>query len=213
MPQRSIPCIPDRSALHVQGVLAQQRTHVVRTHQVDDRRDVARGRAGDSPPMGWPCRKISAQAESARKGRSRSGTGRVRPPWLRRRRDFPAGQAPVAARQLAAGHHRQRLGLPVRGRDGGGTRRPRRRAPVLQTTACTPVWAATASSPACANSALCVPPKLAPSAKRGSRWLRVKYDRRIVTIHASTDGHTWTKDRVQMQVSATTTTWPAASWP
>ena len=63
------------------------------------------------------------------------------------------------------------------------------------------MWAATASSPACANSALCAPPKLAPSAKRGSLWLRVKYDRRIVTIHASTDGHTWTKDRVQMEVS------------
>ena len=35
----------------------------------------------------------------------------------------------------------------------------------------------------------------------GKLWLRVKHDRHIVTVHTSTDGSTWTKYPVQMEVS------------
>ena len=45
------------------------------------------------------------------------------------------------------------------------------------------------------------PAKLAPSSKGGALWLRVTNNRHIVTIHTSTDGTTWTKYPVQMEVS------------
>ncbi|CAD0299904.1 family 43 glycosylhydrolase [Xanthomonas hortorum] len=45
------------------------------------------------------------------------------------------------------------------------------------------------------------PAKLAPSGKGGALWLRVTNNRHIVTIHSSTDGTTWTKYPVQMEVS------------
>ena len=41
---------------------------------------------------------------------------------------------------------------------------------------------------------------LAPG-KGGRLWLRVRNDRYIVTIHTSTDGRTWEKYPVQMEVS------------
>lgn len=45
------------------------------------------------------------------------------------------------------------------------------------------------------------PAKLAPSSKGGALWLRVTNNRHIVTIHTSTDGTSWTKYPVQMEVS------------
>ncbi|MCC4621370.1 family 43 glycosylhydrolase [Xanthomonas cassavae CFBP 4642] len=45
------------------------------------------------------------------------------------------------------------------------------------------------------------PGTLAPSATGGTLWLRVTNNRHIVTIHNSTDGKTWTKYPVQMEVS------------
>ncbi|USJ02306.1 family 43 glycosylhydrolase [Xanthomonas prunicola] len=45
------------------------------------------------------------------------------------------------------------------------------------------------------------PGMLAPSATGGTLWLRVTNNRHIVTIHSSTDGTTWTKYPVQMEVS------------
>lgn len=45
------------------------------------------------------------------------------------------------------------------------------------------------------------PAKLAPSSEGGALWLRVTNNRHIVTIHTSTDGTTWTKYPVQMEVS------------
>ncbi|KOB47206.1 xylosidase, partial [Xanthomonas arboricola] len=45
------------------------------------------------------------------------------------------------------------------------------------------------------------PGTLAPSATGGTLWLRVTNNRHIVTIHSSTDGTTWTKYPVQMEVS------------
>ena len=49
MPQRSIPCIPVRSALHVQGVFAQQGVYVGCTHQIEvPRQGVLE--AGGRPP-------------------------------------------------------------------------------------------------------------------------------------------------------------------
>ncbi len=45
------------------------------------------------------------------------------------------------------------------------------------------------------------PAQLAPSAKGGRLWLRVRNDRHIVTFHSSRDGKTWTKYPVQMEVS------------
>ena len=45
------------------------------------------------------------------------------------------------------------------------------------------------------------PGTLAPSAKGGRLWLRVKHDRHIVTIHTSKDGTNWAKYPVQMEVS------------
>ena len=45
------------------------------------------------------------------------------------------------------------------------------------------------------------PGTLAPSAKGGRLWLRVKHDRHIVTIHTSKDGTDWAKYPVQMEVS------------
>ncbi|MDV2450604.1 family 43 glycosylhydrolase [Xanthomonas hortorum] len=45
------------------------------------------------------------------------------------------------------------------------------------------------------------PARLAPSGKGGALWLRVTNNRHIVTIHSSTDGTTWTKYPVQMEVS------------
>ncbi|WP_369935443.1 family 43 glycosylhydrolase [Xanthomonas tesorieronis] len=45
------------------------------------------------------------------------------------------------------------------------------------------------------------PAQLAPSAKGGRLWLRVRNDRHIVTIHSSRDGSHWTKYPVRMEVS------------
>ncbi|MER2177329.1 MAG: family 43 glycosylhydrolase, partial [Stenotrophomonas maltophilia] len=45
------------------------------------------------------------------------------------------------------------------------------------------------------------PARLAPSATGGKLWLRVTNNRHIVTIHSSTDGRTWQKYPVQMEVS------------
>lgn len=45
------------------------------------------------------------------------------------------------------------------------------------------------------------PGKLAPSAKGGRLWLRVTHNRHVLTIHTSTNGKTWTKYPVQMEVS------------
>ncbi|TWR10195.1 family 43 glycosylhydrolase [Xanthomonas vasicola] len=41
----------------------------------------------------------------------------------------------------------------------------------------------------------------APSTNGGTLWLRVTNNRHIVTIHSSSDGKTWTKYPVQMEVS------------
>ena len=45
------------------------------------------------------------------------------------------------------------------------------------------------------------PTRLDRSAKGGKLWLRVTNNRHIVTIHSSTDGKTWQKYPVQMEVS------------
>lgn len=45
------------------------------------------------------------------------------------------------------------------------------------------------------------PATLAASAKGGRLWLRVTNNRHVVTLHSSTDGVTWTKYPVQMEVS------------
>lgn len=45
------------------------------------------------------------------------------------------------------------------------------------------------------------PNQIAPSATGGKLWMRVRNDQHIVTIHTSTDGETWTKYPVQMEIS------------
>jgi len=45
------------------------------------------------------------------------------------------------------------------------------------------------------------PTRLAPSTQGGTLWLRVTNNRHIVTFHSSTDGKTWQKYPVQMEVS------------
>ncbi|WP_179948195.1 family 43 glycosylhydrolase [Luteimonas chenhongjianii] len=45
------------------------------------------------------------------------------------------------------------------------------------------------------------PTQIAPSATGGKLWMRVRNDQHIVTIHTSTDGESWTKYPVQMEIS------------
>lgn len=45
------------------------------------------------------------------------------------------------------------------------------------------------------------PTRLAPSTRGGTLWLRVTNNRHIVTLHSSSDGRTWQKYPVQMEVS------------
>lgn len=45
------------------------------------------------------------------------------------------------------------------------------------------------------------PTRLTPSSTGGKLWLRVTNNRHIVTLHSSTDGRTWQKYPVQMEVS------------